>query len=146
LAQLIQTSLSALLHVETTPLAYVPIVGVAGFACGAVIGFLVPQAYRANLATPLDPIMARALRELLRQAETTLGTRAAAEDWVFIPRSELGGITPAEAVQYKTQATGVRGLLEREAPRQREEARVKRSDWPVPVVLEGSGNLDSDAA
>jgi hypothetical protein len=146
LAQLIQTSLSTLLHVETSPLTYAPIVGMAGFACGAIIGFMVPQAYRANLISPLDPIMARALRDLLRQAETSLGAKAVAEGWVFTPRSELGGITPAEAVQYKTQATGVRRLLKSEVPRPRDDVLLGRGDRPVPVVIKGGVSLDSNAA
>jgi hypothetical protein len=119
LAQLIQTSLSNVLGGETASLGLVPLVGVAGFACGAAIGFVVPHACRANLAMPFDPIMAGALRDLRDQAEIVLGTKAAAEEWVSLPRNELGGITPAEAVQYKTRATGVRRLLESEAPSQR---------------------------
>jgi hypothetical protein len=39
---------------------------------------------------------------------------------VSLPRVELGGITPAEAVQYKTHATWVRRLLQSEAPRARQ--------------------------
>jgi hypothetical protein len=146
MAQLIQISLSGLLARETVGLDTVPIVGLAGIACGAAIGFLVPHACRTNLVTPFDPIMAGALRDLLDQAEITLGTRAAAEDWVSMPRNELGGITPAEAVQYKTHATGVRRLLEAEAPRQREGARLGRSDRPAPIIISGNGTLDDDAA
>jgi hypothetical protein len=119
MAQLIQTSLSNVLVDETAPRGLVPIVGLAGFACGAAIGFVVPHACRANLVRPFDPIMACALRDLLDQAEGILGTRAAADEWVSLPRNELGGITPAEAVQYKTHATGVRRLLESEAPPER---------------------------
>jgi hypothetical protein len=116
MAYLIHTSLG---NVLTAPFGLVPIIGLAGFACGAAIGFVVPHACRANLVRPFDPIMARALRDLLDQAQSVLGTRAAAEEWVFLPRNELGGITPAEAVQYKTHATGVRTLLESAAPPQR---------------------------
>jgi hypothetical protein len=131
LAQLIQTSLSSVLVGEATPLGLVPIVGLAGFACGAAIGFVVPHACRANLVSPFDPIMAGALRDLVDQAERILGTRAAAEEWVSLPRNELGGITPAEAVQYKTHATGVRRLLEREGPPQRQATSgVERSTSP----------------
>jgi hypothetical protein len=119
MAQLMQTSLSNVLVGETARLGLVPLVGLAGFACGAAIGFVVPHACRANLVRPFDPIMAGALRDLLDQAEIILGTRAAAEEWVYLPRNELGGITAAEAVQYKAHATGVRRLLESEAPQQR---------------------------
>ena len=111
-----------------------PIVALVGFACGAVIGFKVPVACRTNLVTPLDPIMARALRDLLAQAKVALGSEAAARDWVFTPSADLDGMTPAEAVQYKTHATGVGRLLENEAARRREEAFGER---PTPVVIEG---------
>jgi hypothetical protein len=112
----------------------VPLTALAAFACGAVIGFKVPVACRINLVTPLDPIMARALRDLLAQAKVALGSETAARDWVFAPNGDLDGITPAEAVQYKTQATGVGRLLEAEAVRRREEVRSER---PTPVVIEG---------
>jgi hypothetical protein len=115
----------------------VPLVALAAFACGAIIGFKVPVAYRINLMTPLDPIMARALRGLLAQANLTLGSDTAARDWVFAPNRDLGDITPAEAVQYKTQATGVGRLLEAEAVRRPEEARSERLR---PAVVEGGRN------
>ena len=143
LAQLIQISLSDLLVVETAPISSVPIVALAGSACGAIIGFVVPQACRENLVTPPDRNMSRVLRDLLRDAETTLGTRSTAEDWVFMPHQDLGGITPAEAIQYRTLATGVRTLLESEAPRRREDARLDRSERPMPTVVAGSRSLDS---
>jgi hypothetical protein len=69
-----------------------------------------------NLMTPLNPTMTHALRDLLAQARTALGSNAAAEDWVFEPHNEPDGITPAEAVQYKTHATGVGRLLESQTP------------------------------
>jgi hypothetical protein len=95
---------------------------------------MVPHACRANIVTPLDPIVARALRSLLAQAETALGSRDAAENWVFRPNNELGGITPAESLQFKTHATGVPWLLDGEVARIREEA---RSDRPTPFVIDG---------
>jgi hypothetical protein len=112
----------------------VPLTALVAFACGAVIGFKVPVECRINLVTPLDPIMARALRDLLAQAKVALGSETAARDWVFAPNGDLDGITPAEAVQYKTRATGVGRLLEAEAVRRREEVRSER---PTPVVIEG---------
>jgi hypothetical protein len=99
-----------------------------------VIGFKVPWGYKTNLVTPPDPVMARALRDLLRQAESALGSKVAAENWVFTPHPDLGWITPAEAAQYKTHATGVKRLLESEAAARREQA---RADRPAPVVIEG---------
>jgi len=112
-------------------------VGLAGMACGAALGFMVPQACRANVVTPFDFVMARALRDLLRQAEIVLGTQAAAEDWAFTPHIELGGITAAEAIQFKSHATGVGRLLENEALPVREEVRPARGDRPMPVVIDG---------
>jgi hypothetical protein len=137
-AQLIQSSLADVLGSDDkAPLAYVPIIGFVGFLCGGVIGFMVPWACRVNLMTPPDPSMASALRDLLREAETSLGTRAAAENWVFTPRDQLRGITPAEAVQYKGLATGVRRLLNGETSREGEADRIGRSDRPIPFVIDG---------
>jgi hypothetical protein len=92
----------------------VPIISLAGFLCGAVIGFVVPHAYRANLASPPNRNLARALRGLLDRAEALLGSNSAAADWVFTPHADLDGITPAEAIQHKSLATGVGRLLEDE--------------------------------
>jgi hypothetical protein len=125
-AQLTQLSLIDWLFGMPTSLIQVPFVALAAFACGAVIGFTVPVACRNNLVTPLNPIMARVLQDLLREAEAALGTKVAAEDWVFVPNSDLGGITPAEAVQHKTHATDVGRLLESEGTRRRREARSDR--------------------
>jgi len=144
-AQLIQASLQDLLQ-DRSSFDLVPIVGLAGAVCGAVIGYMVPQACRANLVTPPDPIMARALRELLKRAETALGTRAAAEDWVFTPLNELGGITPAEAIQNKTHATGVGRFLDQEAARRREEISYVRTERPAPVLIEGGRGSERPAA
>ena len=136
-AQAIQLALTEKLDGTSPSFAVVPLIALAAFACGAVIGFKVPVACRINLVTPLDPIMARALRDLLAQAKVALGSETAARDWVFAPNGDLNGITPAEAVQYKTQATGVGRLLEAEAVRRREEVRSER---PTPVVIEGGSS------
>ena len=133
-AQLLQNSLMEMIDHSSRSVDEIISVGLAGFACGAVIGFKVPWGYKTNLVTPPDPVMARALRDLLRQAESALGSKVAAENWVFAPHADLGWITPAEAVQYKTHATGVRRLLESEAAARREQARAER---PAPVVIEG---------
>ena len=109
-------------------------IALVAFACGAIIGFKVPVACRINLVTPRDPIMARALRDLLAQAKVAIGSETATRDWVFAPNGDLDGITPAEAMQYKARATGVGRLLEAEAVRRREEVRSER---PTPVVIEG---------
>jgi hypothetical protein len=116
-AQLIQSSLAdGLGSDDAAPLGFVPIVGFAGFLCGAVIGFMVPRTSRANLVTPTDPISVRMLRDLLRQAEIRLGSRAAAQDWVFMPHPRLRGISPAEAMQYQAYANEVQLLLDGEEP------------------------------
>jgi hypothetical protein len=130
----IQLALTEKLEGGSSSFVDVPLVALVAFGCGAVIGFKVPVAYRINLVTPLDPIMSRALRDLLVQANVALGSDTAARDWVFAPNADLDGITPAEAVQHKTQATGVGRLLEAEAVRRREEARSERL---MPVVVEG---------
>jgi hypothetical protein len=136
-AQSIQLALTEKLEGGLRSFGDVPLIALVAFACGAVIGFKVPVAYRINMVTPLDPIMARALRDLLAQAKVALGSDTAARDWVFAGNGDLDGITPAEAVQHKTQATGVGRLLEAEAVRRREEARSKRL---MPVVVEGGRN------
>ena len=151
-AQLIQTSLVDAfrdlgLTKESLPSdKLVWIEGLAEFACGAVIGVGVPQACRVNVVTPSDPITARALRDLQRDARTALGSKAAGDDWVFTPNDDLRGITPAEALQYRTHATGVGSLLEIAAQRQREETRPDRSDRPPPVLIEGGRAADGIAA
>ena len=133
-AQCVQFAFMDKLEGQSGPLEYVLLVALAAFTCGAVVGYKVPVSCRINLVTPLDPIMARALRDLLAQANGALGNDVAARDWVFAPNSELDGITPAEAVQYKTQATGVGRLLEAEAAHRREEARSER---PTPKAIDG---------
>jgi hypothetical protein len=140
-AQSIQAALMEKL--EGIPASYgdVPLVALAAFACGASIGFKVPVAWRINLMTPLNPTMTHALRDLLAQARTALGSNAAAEDWVFEPHNEPDGITPAETVQYKTHATGVGRLLESEACRRRQDARSDK-----PVVIEEGCSAGSPAA
>jgi hypothetical protein len=133
-AQLLQNSLMEMIDHTPRSADEIITVGLAGFVCGAVIGFKVPWGYKTNLVTPPDPVMARALRDLLRQAESALGSKVAAENWVFTPHPDLGWITPAEAAQYKTHATGVKRLLESEAAARREQA---RADRPPPVVIDG---------
>jgi hypothetical protein len=145
-AQLIQTCLleaardfGAMSAREVPSYRFVSIEGWVEFACGAVIGFMVPQACRANFVTPSDPNMARALEALVSHAKLAFRSKSAAEDWVFMPNNYLDGITPAEAIRDKTHATGVERLLEADAERRREEARIERS---VPVVIDGGRGGD----
>jgi hypothetical protein len=145
-AQLFQNSLMEMFDHNPRSLSDIVSVGLAGFACGAVIGFKVPWACKTNLVTPPDRIMARALRDLLGQAESGLASKVAAENWVFTPHADLGGITPAEAVEYTTRATSVKRLLESEVSSRLAEARAER---PAPVVIEGgrgAGRLASSLA
>ena len=138
LAQLMQSALAEKLHeVDQTPLQFVPIVTIAfvGLVCGAVIGIMVPHACKANLVTPPDPIMARKLRNLLFEAEATLGSTAVAENWVFNPHNGLHGITPAEAIEYQGYADLVRTLLNSDASRERKGTLPDRSDKPTPIAI-----------
>ena len=134
-AQLMQSALAEKLGGDS--LQFLPIVTTAfvGLVCGVVIGIMVPYACKGNLVTPPDPIMARELRNLLREAETTLGSKAVAENWVFSPHSGLPGITPAEAIQYEGYANLVRMLLNSEASREREASWPDRSDKPTPIAI-----------
>jgi hypothetical protein len=144
-AQLIQTSLSDFVfHEEPPSPGLVPIIGLAGFACGAVIGYMVPQACRANIVTPPNRDEAGTLRNLLGHAEAVLGSKAAAENWVFTPRSDLDGITPAEAVQYKGFATGVWRRLNDEASRECTAAWSGLSG--LPTSIDGSLRADNSAS
>lgn len=116
--------------------------GLAAFVCGAVIGYKVPQASKTDLEKPFDNTARRALGDLLSQAESDLGNKADAENWVFMPRDDLGGIAPAEAVRYRGHATGVKLLLEGEASSRRgEETRPDRVERPAPVVIEGGRSV-----
>lgn len=136
LAQMMQSAVARGLHdPDRTPLETVPIVALVGLLCGVVIGIMVPYACKGNLVTPPDPIMARELRNLLRDAEAALGTRANAENWVFSPHNELHGVTPAEAIQYQGYANLVRLLLNSDALREREVNRPDRSDGPTPISI-----------
>ncbi len=146
LAFLIQLSLNR--QLDLTPpgqqlgnlkiLGEVALTGLAAFACGAVIGYKVPQASRADLEKPFDNTARRALGDLLGQAELALGSRADAENWVFMPRDDLGGIAPAEAIRYRGHATGVKLLLEGEVSSRRgDDTRPDRGERPAPVVIEG---------
>ncbi|WP_454617629.1 hypothetical protein [Bradyrhizobium cenepequi] len=135
LAQLMQSALAE--QLGEPPLKFAPIVTIAfvGLVCGAVIGIMVPYACKGNLVTPPDPIMARELQNLLREAETTLGNKAVAENWVFSPHNGLQGITPAEAIQYEGYTNLVRTLLNSDASREREETWPDRGGLtPIAVV------------
>jgi hypothetical protein len=139
-AQLIQTSLSQFFKEEAS-FDLIPFVGLAGFACGAVIGAMVPHACQALIVTPSDRTVASELKSLIRRAEATLGSRERAERWAFTPHPELGDVTPAEAVQYRTYATGVIRLLESEALEDGAEAQSAARSRPTPVVIDGGRAL-----
>jgi len=97
--------------------------------------------------SPPTASLGRVLRDLLRYAAAKLGDKAAAGNWVFTPNSELGGITPAEAVQYKGYATGAPALLDQEIARHNDEE--PDNDVPqrvMPVVIERGHSPASEAA
>jgi hypothetical protein len=139
-AQLIQVSLMAVLLGQSPSFGFVPLVGLAGFACGAAIGFVVPHALRKSLIEPFDLDMAHALSELLRRVEGVMGTQAAAEGWALTPHRQLRGITPAEAIQYKGYASTVRGLLDQAVARSGQEPASDRNR-ALPHVIEGGRKL-----
>jgi hypothetical protein len=95
--------------------------GLGESAIAAIIGFMVPWAYRRSIAVPTDPESARELRKILDRAQRIRGDKSAAEDWVFQPLYELGGISPAEAIEYKSLINRVAKILEGESPRSEQE-------------------------
>jgi hypothetical protein len=139
-AQSIQIAFGDFMFGEQTFYGLVPIIGLAGFACGAVIGFMVPQACRANIVTPTNRNEAAALRDLLSRAKAVLASTAAAENWVFRPRDDLGGITPAEAVQYQGLATGVRRQIDEERSPGGGAAWSGLGDRSTPAAIERRGD------
>jgi Protein of unknown function (DUF2384) len=130
LAQLCQSSLAEALGLQSyPPINLVPIIGAIGLSIGAVIGYVVPRTCRTNLVTPFDTRSRRVSTSLLRQAEASFGSKSAAENWVFAPHQELGGIAPAEAIRYRGHATGVLRLLESEAGA----THIERDHLPIDV-------------
>lgn len=93
-------------------------VGLAGAACGAVIGFMVPKVCKSNIVTPFSAEMIKALDKALQLARESIGDDDAAKTWLFTPRNELGGISPAEAVQH-TQLDRVKQILANEQAQRR---------------------------
>jgi hypothetical protein len=92
------------------------VVGLAGFVVGVVIGSTVPQAYKANILMPLSPETASNLEILLECAEARFGNSGGGRKWAFEPKSELGGVSPAEAIQFETRVFQVWELLGCEPP------------------------------
>ena len=91
------------------------LLGIVGFACGFILGYLVPAALRREVLQPQQSTLKRSLDELIEQATSLLGSSKEGATWVFLPHHELGGITPAEAVQYTSRANYVKTLLRRKA-------------------------------
>ena len=141
-AQLIQISFADVLGSERlSPVGVAASVATEGFAaivCGAIIGFLVPCAFRLNIMAPPDHKIATALEDLRREARDTLGTREAAENWLFISHNGLPGITPAEAVQYEGLATGVHRLLDSEETGESDERGLPPAQLRLPDGAERS--------
>lgn len=136
-AQLTQDSLMQFLLNQPLSLLLIVPIGVMGAACGAIIGFVVPSTCKASLMAPPDRIMAHALQELVSQTEKTLGTKESAEAWVFAARPELGGITPAEAIQFKSRATSTWRLLDNTAGAVVDEPQGSNGSRLVSFVIEG---------
>ena len=136
MAQMIQLALMVKFgHSQSAPpWGIVPLVGLAGAACGAAIGATVPRAFRSSLTQPFDVSAARTLDDLLKNAERTLGSREDAERWLFSPHRDLGGITPAEAVHTEVYSTKVPVLLEN-AGAQRNGSSSDRGARPGPVLV-----------
>jgi hypothetical protein len=86
--------------------------GFAGFICGWLVGFLVPQLAKSMILSPPNPENIKALKNLRKQATIVLADENAVDDWLFKPHPDLRCITPAEAIGYKGRATGVKGLLD----------------------------------
>ena len=138
LAQLVQGSLQQLLlHQQFAVWPLVPIVGLVGAGCGAVIGWMVPHACRANIVEPPDRTTNRELQDLLGHAERALGDKVAAVNWSLEGRPELGGIAAAEAVHYRGLATSVFRMLDDASGAVPAETQPRTMDRPSPTVIEG---------
>jgi hypothetical protein len=136
-AQLIQMSMTdTIFHQTVSSFGLVPIIGLAGFACGATIGYFVPQRAKINLVTPSNSVNAIALEELLRHARKVFETDEAATNWIYNPRAEFGGITPAEAIGHKGLATGVRELLNDLATSQTDAGRSGKDVRLRPMLIQ----------
>ncbi|TDQ15307.1 hypothetical protein [Phyllobacterium brassicacearum] len=133
LAQMIQGAWDKIPGIGTVSLK----VGLAGLACGAVLGYFVPHAFRMSVSRPYDRNASAALDDLVGKAEKALGAQSDAEDWVFTPHKKLGGITPAEALQHKSLATGVSTLLDFAAPPETEAQPPAIITRPTPMIIEG---------
>ena len=90
--------------------------GLGEFVIGVIIGLVVPLAFRRRIVTPTDAENARALRKISERARNAIGNAPAATDWVFNPSDDLGGISPAEAIQYETLVNRVSRLLDGDSP------------------------------
>jgi hypothetical protein len=84
-------------------------VGTVGAACGAIIGFTVPYAFRMSILEPADWQEARNLQDLIDRATTAFGSAEKARDWAFSPTktNKFAGLTPAEALGYRAYAPTV---------------------------------------
>ncbi len=79
---------------------------------------MAPKACRSNIVTPFSAEMVKALDRVQQEARKSLGGDEAANAWLYTPRNDLGGITPAEAVGH-TQLDRVIQILADEAQRQK---------------------------
>jgi hypothetical protein len=118
----------------------VPTTAFAGFACGWVVGFCVPQLAKSMIVRPPNLEQVKALKNLRRQAIAALGKDDDVDGWLFGPYTELGGVSPAEAIGYTGRVTGVRMLLEELSASLPARADTQPPERSVPVLI--SGGLD----
>jgi hypothetical protein len=88
------------------------LMGVTGLLVGGIMGSALPKVFRREIMWPARTQTRLALRELIERARHKLGENA--ETWAFT-RLEDGidiRITPAEALHYRSHATGVWALLD----------------------------------
>lgn len=112
-------------------------IAMVGGLCGAIIGFMVPHAFRRNILEPGDLEAAGALQDLIDRATTAFGSAEAAREWVFHPTPQFKGLTPAEARSYQAYAVTVFRYLRTDvAGRQRRAAAAKELSTSTPAAIE----------
>ena len=89
--------------------------GMTGLLVGSIMGYALPKAFRREIMRPARTQARLALRELIERARQRLGESG--EAWAFTRPEEDTDIriTPAEALRYRSHATGVWALLDQVA-------------------------------
>ncbi|WP_301589125.1 hypothetical protein [Sabulicella glaciei] len=116
-ASIIQEGLEAAIRGAPSPATVEPFLlpGTIGLLVGGIMGFVLPKAFRREIMRPARTQARLALRELMDRAKQRLGEDA--EAWAFTRPEEDTDIriTPAEALRYRSHATGVWALLDQVA-------------------------------